>query len=123
MSENTTEQPLHQHTVTVPSSIAMVSVLGPRDDFLRILEREFDADIHSRGNTVTITGDPAEAALVEADAEDVVAIGKAVADIALSEGLGEGYRVVFNTGVKASQSVFHCHAHVLGGRELAWPPG
>ena len=67
--------------------------------------------------------EPDLAALVEADAEDVVAIGKAVADIALSEGLGEGYRVVFNTGAKASQSVFHCHAHVLGGRELGWPPG
>jgi len=66
---------------------------------------------------------PDLAALVEAEAEDVVAIGKAVADIALSEGLGEGYRVVFNTGAKASQSVFHCHAHVLGGRELGWPPG
>ena len=74
MSENTTEQPLHQHTVTVPSSIPMVSVLGPRDDFLRILEREFDADIHSRGNTVTITGDPAEAALVERLIDDMVTL-------------------------------------------------
>ncbi len=74
MSENTTEQPLHQHTVTVPSSIPMVSVLGPRDDFLRILEREFDADIHSRGNTVTITGDPAEAALVERLLDEMVTL-------------------------------------------------
>jgi histidine triad (HIT) family protein len=34
-----------------------------------------------------------------------------------------GYRVVFNTGTGAGQTVFHAHAHVLGGRGLQWPPG
>jgi histidine triad (HIT) family protein len=34
-----------------------------------------------------------------------------------------GYRVVFNTGSGAGQTVFHAHAHVLGGRGLEWPPG
>ncbi|WP_049576095.1 histidine triad nucleotide-binding protein [Streptomyces sp. SBT349] len=34
-----------------------------------------------------------------------------------------GYRVVFNTGTGAGQTVFHAHAHVLGGRGLEWPPG
>lgn len=38
----------------------MVSVLGPRDEFLRILERELAAEIHVRGNEVTFTGGPAE---------------------------------------------------------------
>ncbi|MFD6533112.1 histidine triad nucleotide-binding protein [Streptomyces sp. NPDC060184] len=36
---------------------------------------------------------------------------------------GNGYRVVFNTGAGAGQTVFHAHAHVLGGRGLQWPPG
>lgn len=36
---------------------------------------------------------------------------------------GSGYRVVFNTGSGAGQTVFHAHAHVLGGRGLDWPPG
>ncbi|MGP4111040.1 histidine triad nucleotide-binding protein [Streptomyces sp. 4N509B] len=36
---------------------------------------------------------------------------------------GTGYRVVFNTGTGAGQTVFHTHAHVLGGRGLEWPPG
>jgi histidine triad (HIT) family protein len=36
---------------------------------------------------------------------------------------GTGYRVVFNTGPGAGQTVFHAHAHVLGGRGLDWPPG
>lgn len=34
-----------------------------------------------------------------------------------------GYRVVFNTGDDAGQTVHHVHAHVLGGRPLGWPPG
>ena len=36
---------------------------------------------------------------------------------------GTGYRIVFNTGAGAGQTVFHVHAHVLGGRGLEWPPG
>ncbi len=34
-----------------------------------------------------------------------------------------GYRLVFNSGSDAGQSVDHVHLHVLGGRQLAWPPG
>ncbi len=41
---------------------------------------------------------------------------------AKQEGLG-AHRLVFNSGAEAGQSVFHVHAHVLGGRPLAWPPG
>jgi histidine triad (HIT) family protein len=34
-----------------------------------------------------------------------------------------GYRIVFNTGSDGGQTVYHVHAHVLGGRVLTWPPG
>jgi histidine triad (HIT) family protein len=51
---------------------------------------------------------------------DLFATIRAVAD---AEQLGEGYRVVFNTGPRAGQTVFHVHAHVLGGRAMTWPPG
>ncbi|MDR1712172.1 MAG: PhoH family protein [Propionibacteriaceae bacterium] len=44
--------------VAIPSSINMVAVLGPRDEFLHILERDLDADIHVRGNEVTFSGSP-----------------------------------------------------------------
>jgi len=45
-------------------------------------------------------------------------------DVARAEGLGDaGYRVVVNTNAGAGQTVFHIHAHVLGGRALTWPPG
>ncbi|XP_070587422.1 adenosine 5'-monophosphoramidase HINT2-like [Erythrolamprus reginae] len=40
-----------------------------------------------------------------------------------AEGLSEGYRVVINEGRHGAQSVYHLHLHVLGGRQMAWPPG
>ncbi len=45
--------------MTVPASVEMVNILGPRDEFLRILERELEAGIHVRGNEITLTGSPA----------------------------------------------------------------
>ncbi|NOS84611.1 MAG: histidine triad nucleotide-binding protein [Ignavibacteria bacterium] len=44
------------------------------------------------------------------------------ADIAKEKGL-EGYRLVFNCNEIAGQTVFHLHAHLLGGRSMSWPPG
>ena len=45
-------------------------------------------------------------------------------EVAVAEGIaGDGYRVVFNTGPNAGQTVQHAHAHVLGGRPMGWPPG
>ena len=44
--------------------------------------------------------------------------------VAADEGVSAtGYRVVFNTGTQAGQTVHHVHGHVLGGRSLTWPPG
>jgi histidine triad (HIT) family protein len=44
--------------------------------------------------------------------------------VARSEGVaGSGYRLVFNVGDDASNSVPHLHLHVIGGRKLGWPPG
>jgi histidine triad (HIT) family protein len=48
----------------------------------------------------------------------------AAAEIAAAEKIEDsGYRLVFNTGPGAGQTVFHVHAHILGGRGLNWPPG
>jgi len=43
--------------------------------------------------------------------------------VAKEQGLEKGYRVVINNGVEGCQSVYHLHIHVLGGRQLNWPPG
>lgn len=44
-------------------------------------------------------------------------------EVAAEEDLDHGYRLVFNTGADAGQAVFHTHLHLLGGRNLSWPPG
>jgi phosphate starvation-inducible PhoH-like protein len=49
--------------ITVPASIDMVNILGSRDEFLRILERELEADVHVRGNEITLTGSSAALSL------------------------------------------------------------
>ena len=46
-----------------------------------------------------------------------------VTQVAADEGLGDGFRIVFNTGPDGGQTVEHVHAHLLGGRGMAWPPG
>jgi len=43
--------------------------------------------------------------------------------VAAQENLEKGYRVVINNGEHGAQSVYHIHIHVLGGRQLQWPPG
>src|SRR4051794_28741016 len=62
------------HTVVVPNSISMVALLGPGDEHLILIEKSFDADIHVRGNQVTLRGAPAEVALVERLLDELVTI-------------------------------------------------
>lgn len=63
-----------RHTVEVPNSINMVSLLGPGDEHLGLIEKAFAADIHVRGNQITMTGDPGEVALAERLLDELVAI-------------------------------------------------
>ncbi len=66
---------------------------------------------------------PNAAALAEGEPETAAHLLEAAGEIAAQEGLAEGYRLVFNTGAQAHQTVFHAHLHVLGGRSMTWPPG
>ena len=43
--------------------------------------------------------------------------------VAGKEKLGNGFRTVINNGVEGAQSVYHLHVHVMGGRQMKWPPG
>ena len=66
------------------------------------------------------------AGLKEASDEDAEIVGLchlAAARIARERGIENGYRTVLNVGPGAGQSVFHLHVHLLGGRNLKWPPG
>ncbi len=60
--------------------------------------------------------------LAAADPGLLEALTTHAAQVAAELGLDE-YRLVFNTGAQAGQSVFHVHGHVLGGRPMNWPPG
>lgn len=62
-------------------------------------------------------------ALTDGDGDLLAALFAAVRRVADAEELRSGYRVVSNVGPDAGQSVPHLHLHLLGGRQLAWPPG
>lgn len=64
--------------------------------------------------------------LKEAQAEDAEIIGRlhlVAAQIARQRGIEDGYRTCFNVGPRSGQSVFHLHLHMIGGRDMRWPPG
>ena len=62
------------------------------------------------------------AALADAEPDTVAALVRLARDVARDDGLDD-YRLVFNTGAEAGQTVFHTHLHLLGGRAMTWPPG
>ena len=108
--------------------------------FCRIVAGEIPADIVMRTDEVVAFRDIAPqapvhvlvvpvdhqvnaAALAQSSPAALAAVVDAAAAVAAVEGLDEQYRLVFNTGAGAGQSVFHAHAHLLGGRAMTWPPG
>ena len=78
------------------------------------------------GHVLVIPKDhyPDLAALAGAGAGLLDEVAAQAYQVAVAAGVDRtGYRVVFNTGSQAGQTVQHAHAHVLGGRAMAWPPG
>jgi histidine triad (HIT) family protein len=65
---------------------------------------------------------PDAAALAAEEPSTLAHLVEVAAKVAEEEGIPD-YRLVFNTGAGAGQSVFHTHLHVLGGRQMSWPPG
>lgn len=66
------------------------------------------------------------ASLADAQSADEALLGHILttaAAIARDHGLGKGYRVVISTGPEGGQTVDHLHLHLLGGRQMHWPPG
>lgn len=66
------------------------------------------------------------ASLADATAADEAVLGRLLltaSEIAREQGLGKGYRVVISTGAEGGQTVDHLHVHVMGGRQMHWPPG
>ncbi|MFC8196380.1 histidine triad nucleotide-binding protein [Streptomyces sp. NPDC060006] len=65
---------------------------------------------------------PDAASLAAAEPGVLADVVREAGEVAAEEKL-DSYRIVFNTGGGAGQTVFHAHAHVLGGRGMQWPPG
>ncbi len=66
------------------------------------------------------------ASLAKAVVGDTPLLGHLTAvasDLARTNGLAKGYRIVVNTGDDGGQTVHHLHLHLLGGRHMSWPPG
>ena len=80
-----------QTKIVVPGSQAMVSLLGSRDELLRIIEEALASDIHVRGNEITISGDPADNALAVRLFEELlelVAAGQTLTADSVTHALG-----------------------------------
>jgi histidine triad (HIT) family protein len=65
--------------------------------------------------------------IAEAKPEDQQVLGHLLlkaAELAKQLGVDDsGYRLIINNGVDAGESVPHLHCHIMGGRQLGWPPG
>jgi histidine triad (HIT) family protein len=61
-------------------------------------------------------------ALHRSNPEAMAGIFSLVDSLTSKAGISD-YRLIFNTGAKAGQSVFHAHLHLIAGRPLSWPPG
>ncbi len=108
--------------------------------FTKIIAREIPADIVFEDDVCLAFRDIAPKApthilvipkkpivsLAELTEEDQAIMGRCVVAasiIARQEGLSGGYRLVVNCGSDGGQEVPHLHFHLLGGRQLTWPPG
>ncbi len=69
--------------IVIPADHSMVSLLGSGDELLHVIEREFDADIHVRGNEITATGLPAETALITALFDELVELLRKGTDLSV----------------------------------------
>ena len=108
------------------------SAKSSRAKFLRLRVYEDDKvfvfeDINPKAPThVLIVPKRHIVGLKEATPEDAEIIGYCqliAAKLGRERGIEDGYRTVYNVGPKSGQSVFHLHLHLLGGRDLKWPPG
>jgi histidine triad (HIT) family protein len=95
-----------------------------RDDALALAFRDLNPQAPTHVLVITKAHHADVGALAAADPDGLIALHRTAAAVAESEGVaGPGWRLVFNTGPDAGQSVPHVHGHVLGGRHLEWPPG
>jgi histidine triad (HIT) family protein len=95
-----------------------------RDDELTLAFRDLNPQAPTHVLVIPKAHHPDVAALAAADPPALTAVHRTAASVAEQEGIAAGgWRLVFNTGAGAGQTVPHVHVHVLGGRQFGWPPG
>jgi histidine triad (HIT) family protein len=101
----------------IPSSIV-------REDEHTVAFRDLDPKAPTHVLVIPRTHIVSVSAADRADRDILGALLLAAREVARSEGIDDaGYRLVVNTGAAAGQTVHHLHMHVLGGRDMRWPPG
>uniref|UniRef100_A0A915BPZ8 HIT domain-containing protein n=2 Tax=Parascaris univalens TaxID=6257 RepID=A0A915BPZ8_PARUN len=137
-----TERLLHLHLRRMSSEVvkSQTAVAGGDTIFGRIIRKEIPAKIIHEDDYALAFHDVSPQApihflvipkkpldmLQNATEQDEALLGKLMlmaAKVAKMLDLKDGYRVVVNNGRHGCQSVYHLHLHVLGGRQLDWPPG
>ncbi len=120
---------------------AMTTSMSDKTIFAKIIDREIPADIVYEDeqclafrdinpvapvHVLVIPKKPIDM-IANMGADDEALVGHlftAANTVAKELGLADGgYRLVMNNGAGAGQTVFHVHLHVIGGRDLSWPPG
>ncbi|MDB5097010.1 MAG: histidine triad nucleotide-binding protein [Cyanobacteria bacterium RYN_339] len=95
-----------------------------REDEHTVAFRDINAQAPTHVLVIPKRHVPAFGALTAEDGPLLAHMANAVNAVAEAEGVaGTGFRVVCNNGAHAGQTVDHMHWHVLGGRNLGWPPG
>ena len=95
-----------------------------REDSLTLAFRDLNPKAPTHVLVITKAHHADVGALAAADPVALTALHRTASAVAADQGVAEsGWRLVFNTGPDAGQSVPHVHGHVLGGRHLEWPPG
>lgn len=95
-----------------------------REDELTLAFRDLNPKAPTHVLVITKAHHPDVAELAATDPEGLTALYRTASAVAIDEGVAaSGWRLVFNIGADAGQSVPHVHGHVLGGRYLGWPPG
>jgi histidine triad (HIT) family protein len=97
------------------------TVVAETEDTLAFRDINPQAPVHVL--VVTKEHYPDIAAVAAADPGLAGRLAATAGAVAKAEGIGDAFRLVFNTGAGAQQTVFHVHGHVLGGRPFTWPPG
>lgn len=108
--------------------------------FQKIIDREIPADIvfederclafkdvnpQAPTHILVIPKQPIRSAaeITDRDGQLIGHLWNVIRQLAEQQGLDGGYRVVTNCGEDGGQTVDHLHFHLIGGRQMEWPPG